>query len=284
MGQQTDDFSSYLGTRVQADNATLASQWLARLEEVLSVARNDIFPTQELLDHIPRLFAEIGEDLQAFDSNTHFTHSLIIEKAKELGELRFEQQASVHQLLREYAILASVLEEFIATESHQLEIQPPLDSVLRTIQRINLDVRSIMQTTVDTFVNRHAAKIADQHERLQSFNRLISHELRKPIQAILSNAELLSLDEQAGVTARSRAVTIRQEVQNLSRSLRNLEQITVVGEATPDNLMMQEVDLQSIVKDIFNQQCEDAKSRLLSCAWGYCLTHSRWRQASLIWC
>jgi signal transduction histidine kinase len=185
-----------------------------------------------------------------------------------LGELRFEQQASVHQLLREYTILASVLEEFIAAESQQLEVQPPLESVLRTIQRINHDVRSIMQTTVDTFVHRYTAKIADQHERLQSFNRLISHELRKPIQAILSNAELLCLDEQTGATMRSRAVIIRQEVQNLSRSLRNLEQITVVGEATPDNLTLQEVDLQSIVKDIFNQAREDAESRAVDLRMG----------------
>lgn len=261
MNQELEDFCSYLGNQIQAANKALSKSWLTRLKEVLSVASEDIFPSQHLLDHIPRLFAEIGKDLTNFDSDTHFTHSLIIEKSRELGEQRFVQQASVHQLLREYAILMNILEEFVIEEIRKLEISPPSETVLRAMHRINHDVYTIMQTTVDTFVERYTSKITDQQARLQSFNKLLGHELRKPVQAILSYAELLSLDEQTDATVRSRAFIIENETKRLNATLKTLEQISVVEELAPESLMLQEVDVEAIVKDVFGQTQKEARSR-----------------------
>ena len=110
----------HFASRLAADHTALARLWLERLDQLLSVEKRDVFPTHQLLDHIPDLLKEIASYLRAPADQEIAANTAVMSKAAELGLLRFDQRASVHQLLREYQILSEILEAFFAREAAAL--------------------------------------------------------------------------------------------------------------------------------------------------------------------
>jgi signal transduction histidine kinase len=110
----------HFAARLADEHTALAAQWLVRLDEVLEVDVRQVFPTHTLLDHIPELILQIAGYLGAPQEQEIAANTAVLAKASELGLLRFEQRASVHQLLREYQILGETLEAFFAREAAAL--------------------------------------------------------------------------------------------------------------------------------------------------------------------
>ena len=72
-------------------------------------SKGDVFPSHQLLDHIPELLKEIAAYLRAPADQEIAANTGVMTKAGELGLLRFDQRFSP-QLLREYQILSEILE------------------------------------------------------------------------------------------------------------------------------------------------------------------------------
>ena len=53
---------------------------------------------------MPELLAQIAADLESPESNEVAANSLVHAKARQLGELRYEQQAAIHEILREFEV------------------------------------------------------------------------------------------------------------------------------------------------------------------------------------
>src|SRR5262245_20201538 len=102
---------------MRAAHVELASRWLQRLHALLPVPLTAVFPSASLLDHIPDLIEHLADDIASNAEQALIANTAVIAKAQELGELRYGQHASVHQLLREYRLLAEVLSEFIAEKT-----------------------------------------------------------------------------------------------------------------------------------------------------------------------
>src|SRR3954451_20879191 len=96
------DTVAYLSLRLDEAHDHLAQEWLERLTDLLSLERCDVFPSETLLDHIPELIREIAGYLRSPDTQEIAANTGVMAKAAELGKMRFEQSASVHQLMREY--------------------------------------------------------------------------------------------------------------------------------------------------------------------------------------
>jgi hypothetical protein len=139
-----------LAAKLHAAQTELAKLWLDQLNEILPVARQDVFPTDQLLDHIPQLIAEIATYLKAPEDQAIAANTAVMAKAAELGLLRYEQRASVHQLLREYHLLGTLLEKFIATEVAAMGSGANPVGALQAIVRVSHAVRVLQQQTVDT--------------------------------------------------------------------------------------------------------------------------------------
>jgi hypothetical protein len=80
-----EDYAGVMSHRVASESRTLAAQWLGRLREVLTVAPNDVFPSEQLLDHIPSLVNEIAAYLSVPTDNEIAANAAVMEKARELG-------------------------------------------------------------------------------------------------------------------------------------------------------------------------------------------------------
>jgi signal transduction histidine kinase len=183
-------FDQQIAERIDDDRRRLAARWQERLAAAIPADPRDIFPTETLLEHVPNLIQHIARFISAQESDLAL-NAFVVMKARELGELRHAQQASVRQLLREYELLRSILDAFVEEEIERRRLSPPLDEVMRCLRKIDQAVAILMQTTVDTFVERYTATIEDHTRRFERFNRMVSHELRQPLGALQVAATLL---------------------------------------------------------------------------------------------
>jgi signal transduction histidine kinase len=257
-----EDYAAVIAHRIAAERLTLSARWLARLRELLTVAANEVFPSEQLLDHIPSLVSEIARYLAAPAEEAIAANTAVMEKARELGLLRHRQQASAHQLLHEYEILGELLETFLIEETERLALRPSVPECFDVQRRLTRAVRVLMRTTVDTFISEYTTTIQDQTERIKAFNRAASHELRSPIGTLMFAAALLEKDvvrEDPRRLAKV-AATVRTSTDRLSWLVENLQRLARMSDRL-DGPTHQHVDLSSLGEEVARQLEEMAAAR-----------------------
>jgi signal transduction histidine kinase len=258
-------FTGVVSERMAAETIALSAQWLERLRELVPLAANDVFPSDQILDHIPLLIGEIARYLQAPEDEEIAANAAVIEKARELGALRHQQQASVHQLLREFEILGDILETFVVAEAERLMIEPSSSECFNVIRRITRATRALTRTTVDTFIAEYTATIQERNERLKNFNRMASHELRTPLGTLLFAAAALEQPSIRNDPARFGRVVeaIRTNTERLARLVENLQRIARIGES-PDAPNTQQIEIGLLAADVARQLEDMASARNVS--------------------
>jgi signal transduction histidine kinase len=243
----------------------LSARWLARLRDLLTVTANEVFPSEQLLDHIPSLVHEIAGYVAAPADEAIAANTAVIEKARELGLLRHQQRASAHQLLHEYEILGEILETFLVEETERLGLQPSVAECFDVQRRLTRAVRVLMRTTIDTFISEYTTTIQDQTERIKAFNRAASHELRSPIGTLMFAAALLEQDVVREDPRRLAKVasTVRTSTDRLSWLVENLQRIARMSDVI-DGPSQQRVDLRSLTDEVARQLEEMAAARAVA--------------------
>lgn len=82
--QTTDDYAGVVSQLVLSERVPIANAWLARLRQLLTVQPNEVFPSNDLLDHIPSLITEIAAYLRAPEEEEIAANAAVIDKAREL--------------------------------------------------------------------------------------------------------------------------------------------------------------------------------------------------------
>ena len=256
-----DTYPERLAQLLTDERSSIAARWLARLNEILTVSPNEVFPSDQLLDHIPALIADMASYLRAPEHEEIAANAAVIEKARELGALRFTQKASVHQLLREYEILGELLEEFVAGATSRLDVQPSPDECLEASRRLARSARTLMRTTVDTFVAEYTATLEERNQRIEKFNRMASHELRTPIGTLVFAGALLTKEIAADADRLEQvAAIIRNNTDRLSWLVNNLQRLARL-DGPVDSPSHQVVDVAALTAEVRRQLDEMALAR-----------------------
>ena len=256
------DYPAMIAARISAERLSLSARWLARLRELLTVKANDVFPSEQLLDHIPSLVDEIAGYLAAPADEAIAANAAVMDKARELGLLRHKQHASAHQLLHEYEILGEILEAFLVEETSRLALQPTVTECFEVQRRVTAFVRVLMRTTIDTFISEYTTTIQEQNERIKAFNRAASHELRTPIgtlrfaSALLEN-EIVRQDPHRMAKVAS---TVKSSTERLVWLVENLQRIARISDLV-DVPSEQLVDLTALGEEVARQLEEMATAR-----------------------
>ena len=158
-------YGEIVGASIEDANQQLSERWLESLVALMPVDPQSVFSTNALLDHISALIQEIGKYVGAPATEDIAAKSIVIDKARELGQLRHRQHASVHQVLREYDLLGDILEQFLIEQTRALELAPAASECLDVSHRVNRAVRILMQITVETFVSEYTETITEQARR-----------------------------------------------------------------------------------------------------------------------
>jgi signal transduction histidine kinase len=253
------NYAAIIAERMVSERVQLSSRWLARLTELLTTQANDVFPSSQLLDHIPTLIAEIAGYVRAPAEEEIAANTAVIEKARELGLLRHQQRATVHQLLHEYELLGDVLETFVTEETQMLELSPLPEECFDVLRRLTRAVRILLRTTVDTFINEYTTAIDERNERIRTFNQMASHELRNPIGTLLFAAAALGNDDVRSDPQRYAKIaqTVRTNAEHLSRLIENLQRLAKLGDHV-DGLSQQRVELEALTIEVGRQLTESA--------------------------
>lgn len=219
--------SGALADRVREAREDLTRRWLERIVDRLDVEPQRVFPTDELLDHVPLLMDRIADYMQ--DPADEITaDGPLIGKAMELGELRYAQGFGAHQILKEYEILGGVLFAFLVRTVDSLPGECTRGELLACAHRLFRAVSVIQQLTTARFLALAAERVREREERLRSFNRMVSHELKNRIGAVLGAAQLLTEPGIADDPAqRARfAAMVESNAEGMREVLENLLELT----------------------------------------------------------
>ena len=254
------EFGDRIAERMRAEQQVLAARWFERLVELLPVDAREVFPTESLLDHIPALIVEIGAYLRHPEADAIEANTAILEKARELGALRHAQQASLHQLLREYHVLSGVLVTFVLEEMERLGDAPAPSAAVVLVARLHQAVDVLAQSTVESFVALYTQTITDQRERLEQFTRMAAHEWRQPLGALQVGVRLLKVEGLDQARAHRTLEIVERSVDQLVGLTQKLETIARMNDAG-GNPLDQEVSVATVANEAARQLREMADAR-----------------------
>jgi signal transduction histidine kinase len=257
----TPSCATALGASLQKASRQLSERWLERLVALLPVDARSVFPTDLLLDHIPSLIEAIGGYVAEPALEDIAASTIVIEKARELGQLRHRQQASLHQVLREYDLLGEVLEEFVVAETTLLLPSPSLVECVEAWRRVGRAVRVLMQITAGTFISEYTDTVTSQGRRLDDFNRAIGHELRNVLGTLQFGAALLAGESTPDETQRRRlGATVRRSAERALKIIRSFERLPRSG-LLGDKPTEQTAELAELIQEVFRQLQDMADAR-----------------------
>lgn len=254
------DFGDLIAERMRTEHRALAERWFERLLDLIPVEAREVFPTETLLDHIPSLILEISAYLRHPSNDAIAANTAILDKARELGALRHQQRASLHQVLREYQLLSGVLVTFVIEEMERLATSPPAADGVLLVARLHRAVDVLTQATVERFVTLYMQTIAEQKERLEQFTRMAAHEWRQPLGTLRFGTALLGEPGLPAPRFDRILQSVRRNVDHLVELTHKLESIARVRGNT-DNAVIQEVDGTSVAREAARQVREMADAR-----------------------
>jgi signal transduction histidine kinase len=249
--------AAVLAAQIRDARSELTARWLERIAARVTIAPERIFPTEELLDHVPVLMDGIAAYLE--DPTEEITADVpLIAKAMELGELRFSQGFDASEILKEYEILGGVLFTFCAHVVAQEDVACPPADVLVCSHRIFRAVSVIEQVTTAHYLRVLGERVGEREERLRRFNRMITHELKNRVGATLGAAQLLQ-EEWLGDAERVRFAGMVAD--NAKAIQKVLENLVALSKLDGERRRQRNIELPEVVAEVFRQLRELARAR-----------------------
>lgn len=216
-----------MAARMRESRELITRRWLDRIAARVSIEPRRIFPSEELLDHVPLLIDGIAAYLEE-PANDIAADPPVIDKAMELGELRHAQGFDAYEILKEYELLGMILFAFISEEIAHLDAeQTEPREILVCSQRLFRAISIIQQNTTTQFLRRAAGRVQEREDRLRAFNRALSHEMKNRIGAVLGAADLLTMVDELDEAQRSGfAKMIVRNAREMQATLANLLDLT----------------------------------------------------------
>jgi signal transduction histidine kinase len=255
------DFTTAIALRIEDSRQLLASRWFEELKQVVPVAENEIFPGDELLGQIPALIQVLATFLKAPAEEAIAANAVVVARATELGSLRHAQHASLHQVLREYRALRATVSQFIKEEIGRDQMRPNVEEVIDLMDRFETVIDVLERTTVDTFVAEYTETITQHANRLEGFNRMVTHELRQPLGVLQFGVKLLrSIDPVVGRSRHDQILaTVDQNVTRLDETLRKL--VALSRSSAAENGQVHRVELVAMATAVMAQLKDAADGR-----------------------
>ena len=183
-----------LAERLREERDALTNRWLVRIADRVSLTPSRIFPSDDLIDHVPLLMLGIADYIED-PTRPVLAETPVIAKAMELGALRHTQGFDEHQLLKEYEILGGILFQFLSEAVEQIDAECSRGELVTCAARLFQAIAVIQQATTTQFLMLARAQIAEREERLRTFNRALTHELRNRIGAVLGASQIMEMED-----------------------------------------------------------------------------------------
>jgi signal transduction histidine kinase len=246
-----------LAQRLREERDSLTRRWLDRISDRVAIDPNRIFPTEDLLDHVPLLIDGIASYLEN-PSQPVNTDTPVIAKAMELGALRHAQGFDEYELMKEYEIFGGILFTFLSGAVDTIDLPCSRTELVLCAHRLYHAISLIQQATTVHFLSLMKTRLHEREERLRAFNRALTHELRNRIGATMGASQLLQMPEIVGVEQQRLVDIIVRNMESMKVSLDNLLELTRLSN---DTRQQRHILLPRAAAEVVRQLREYARSR-----------------------
>lgn len=230
---------------------------MERISARLDIPPDRVFPSDEVLDHVPVLLEGIAAYIE--DPTDEITADIpVIAKAIELGELRFRQGFDASEILKEYEILGGVLYSYSAEVVAESDSTCSPEDLLMCSHRIFRAISVVEQVTTGHYLRMLGGRVAEREERLRRFSRMITHELKNRVGATLGAGQLLA-EEWLGSEERQRFAGMVEE--NAKAIKRVLEDLSALAKIDGERRRQRNIALPEVVQEVFRQLRDLAHAR-----------------------
>lgn len=248
--------ASEMASRLRAARTELTTRWLERISERVSINPNRIFPTEELLDHVPLLIDGVADYIED-PARAVAADTDVISKARELGALRHSQGFDEFEILKEYEIFGGILFAFLNRTVSEGDESCSRSEMAMCAHRVFQAVSMIQQATATQYLQLTRQQLGEREERLRSFNRALTHELRNRMGAISGAAQLLEIPDLADSRRRELASLI---VRNATGMRVVLEDLLELSRVNDDARQQRHVRLPSAAAEVRRHLRDAAKA------------------------
>jgi signal transduction histidine kinase len=222
------ELAAALAGRLRAAREDLVMRWLERIAARVELDPQRIFPSEDLLNHVPVLIDGIADyvesPLRSADGS-----GLLQAKAMELGALRHAQGFDAYEILKENEIFGAILFNFFMEVMEEVDPNATAHTLFTCAQSMREAVEIIRYATMTHFLRLSGERVREREDRLRRFNVLVSHELKNRVGAIRGAANLLE-EEWLELPQRQRFQRmISENAVALQRTLENLVTLSQIG-------------------------------------------------------
>jgi signal transduction histidine kinase len=214
----------------------ITSQWVERVREERTISTSDELPREALMDHLPKLFDNLTDQLRDADPGTHAKEAA--RDAQAHGENRWQQNYRLDELLREISVLRLIfmrhLVDFQAVYPgfvqetewtadriiHSFFDKLAIDSTEQFVARQQEELRLANHAlaAANLKVEQFNDQLLAQDERRLQTLRTISHEVRNHLNGITMVVTILSKEPNPAVC--------HEYLEVLSRNLMDISSLT----------------------------------------------------------
>lgn len=231
-----------LSRALRDSRASLTFRWLERIEQRVTVEAGEVFPTEELLNHVPLLIDAIA-DFVADPAEEGPAADEVIGKAAELGEMRHRQGFSAHHVLHEFELLGGILLTFFRTQIPRLGLEVGAGEAFIAAHRLQRAISKIQQTTAARYLSLADEEQAAREERLRLVHDTLAGDLLpflearegerglspQELQAVIEEVDqLIEVTRPRLAARRQRHVPLASVVREARRRVRSIAQSRLV--------------------------------------------------------
>jgi signal transduction histidine kinase len=246
-----------LAERLREEREPLTRRWLERISDRVALHPSRIFPSEELLDHVPLLIDGIASYIERPEQPVS-TDMPVIAKAMELGALRHAQGFDEYELMKEYEIFGGILFTFLSGAVDAIDLPCTRAELVLCAHRLYYAISLIQQATTVHFLSLMKERLKEREERLRAFNRALTHELRNRIGATMGASQLLQMPEIVGAEQQRLVDIIVRNMESMKVSLDNLLELTRLSN---DVRQQRHILLPRAAAEVVRQLREFARSR-----------------------
>src|SRR5688500_2230880 len=171
-----------LAAAVRAASGTVVDRWERAVKEMLPTAQE--LPLQQIRNSLPDVLETMARALEADDPGP--TKDLMKETVAH-GEIRFDQNYDIGELMIEYGVLRSILTEEVVP---RLDHEPGIEELMA----LNVGIDVIVRRGVVRFFNVQRTELQTIVEAQTKYLSFLSHDLRGGLNGVLLMIEVLRRD------------------------------------------------------------------------------------------
>lgn len=179
-------FCTHLSEVLAREAGSLFTAWAHEVAGELDVGLQPYFDPGD-----PWIIRAIARYLIASNDNPHAAWD-IMDRTRRVGEAAERGGVLPEQILDGFLILESLIWRVLTREIGSFGERVDVADLLTCVRRLKEAHGILTRVTTRAYFERYRDRIRRDTERLESFNRLVGHELRTPLSAIQGAATLLT--------------------------------------------------------------------------------------------